>query len=220
MTVFWAVLQKDLRIELRRRQIIVSTIVFSALALLVFEFVFDLRGADVRLLAPGILWAVFAFNGVLVFNRVFESEREQSSLTALTLAPVDRGTIYLAKWAFSLILMLVTEIVVIALFGALFNTNLFLPAILLALLLASAGMSAAGTALAAAALNARAREVMLPVLLLPLSIPVLLGAVRITGIALTGASLGQSLPWLNLLAAFDILFGVACYYSFGFLIEE
>jgi len=62
--------------------------------------------------------------------------------------------------------------------------------------------------------------VMLPLLLLPLTIPVIIAAVRITALALAGAGFGAVAPWLNLLGAFDILFGAVCYYSFGALLEE
>jgi len=218
--VVWTILLKDLRTELRTRQTLISTLVFSLLILVVFQFSFDLRGADLITLAPGVLWATFIFNGVLVLGRIFALEREHSTIEALALAPIDRGQIFAAKWSLCVLLMLVTEATVLLVFGGMFNTTAFSPVILLGAVLATIGFAAAGTSLAVVAFNTRAREVMLPLLLLPLTVPVIIAAVRVTSLALAGAGFGTVAPWLNLLGAFDILFGVVCYYSFGVLLEE
>lgn len=220
MDVYWAILTKDVRAELRTRQTIVATAVFSLLVLIIFQFSFDLRGADLTTLAPGVLWTTFLFNGVLVLGRTFAAEREHATIEALALAPIDRGLIFAAKWTLSVLLMLITEIAVLLVFGGMFNTAVLSPLILLDAVLASAGFAAAGTSLAVIAFNTRAREVMLPLLLLPLTVPVVIGAVQITALVLAGGGLRSVAPWLNLLAAFDILFGAVCYYSFGALLEE
>jgi heme exporter protein B len=220
MDLYWAILAKDLTTELRTRQTLVSTIVFSLLVLVIFQFSFDLRGADIATLAPGVLWSTFLFNGVLVLGRTFASEREHSTIEALAMAPIDRGLIFAAKWTLSLILMLITEFVVLLVFAGMFNAAAFSPLILLTAVLASAGFAAAGTSLAVVAFNSRARDVMLPLLLLPLTVPVIIAAVQLTSLALTGADPRSAVPWLNLLVGFDILFGAVCYYSFGALLEE
>ncbi len=217
--IAWAILVKDMRIELRNRQTLVSALIFSTLVLVIFQFSFDLHAADLRTLAPGVLWSTFIFNGVLVLGRVFGVEREHATIDALALAPIDRGLVFLAKWSLTVVLMLVTELAVLLVFGAIFDTAAFSPLILLDLLLASAGFAAAGTSLAVVSFNSRAREVMLPILLLPLSIPVVIAAVRVTSLVLSGAPIGEALPWLNLIAAFDVLFGAVCYYTFGALLE-
>ncbi len=217
--IAWAILVKDMRIELRNRQTLVSALIFSTLVLVIFQFSFDLHAADLRTLAPGVLWSTFIFNGVLVLGRVFGVEREHATIDALALAPIDRGLVFLAKWSLTVVLMLVTELAVLLVFGAIFDTAAFSPLILLDLLLASAGFAAAGTSLAVVSFNSRAREVMLPILLLPLSVPVVIAAVRVTSLVLSGAPIGEALPWLNLIAAFDVLFGAVCYYTFGALLE-
>jgi heme exporter protein B len=217
---YWTILGKDLRTEVRTRYTAVSAIVFSLLILVIFQFAFDLRGAEIKNLAPGVLWATFLFNAVLVLSRTFAAEREHSTIEALVLAPIDRGLIFLAKWSSNLLLMLVTEVVVLLLFAMMFDVAAFSPLILLITLLATAGFSATGTSLSVVAFNARAREVMLPLLLLPLTVPLFIGAVQATSLALNGEGLSSVAPWVNLMAAFDVLFGTVCYYSFGALLEE
>lgn len=220
MSAYWAILAKDLRLELRTRQTAVSTLVFALLVLIVFNFAFELRGVDLVALAPGVLWVTFIFNGVLVLGRIFASERDQATIEALALAPIDRGAIFAAKWTLGTLLMVITEAVVLVVYGALFNASVFSPLILAPILLCTAGFAAAGTALAVVAFNSKAREVMLPILLLPLTVPLIIAAVRATSIILGSGTAQDLLPWLNLTAAFDILIGTVCYYSFGALLEE
>jgi heme exporter protein B len=217
---YWTILSKDLRTEARTRQTVLSAIVFSLLTLVIFQFAFDLRRVDIKSLAPGVLWATFLFNAVLVLGRAFAVEREHSTIEALALAPMDRGVIFLAKWSSSFVFMLLTEVAVLLIFAVMFDLSAFSLLILPITLLATAGFSSAGTSLSVIAFNARAREVMLPLLLLPLTVPVLIAAVEATSLVLSGGGLSEVAPWLNLLIAFDILFGTVCYYSFGALLEE
>jgi heme exporter protein B len=215
---YWAILAKDLRTELRTRQTIVAAFVFSMLVLLVFNFSFELRGADLITLAPGVLWATFIFNGMIALGRLFIGEYDNAVIEGLILAPIDRGVVFLAKCTFVLLLMVTVELVTLLVFGAIFDVNAFAPLILLDVLLGSAGFAAVGTSLSVVAFNSRARDVMLPVLLLPLVVPVIVGAVRVTSLVLSAAPAGEAVGWLNLLFAFDALFVVVCYYSFGFLL--
>jgi len=220
MSAYWAILGKDLRLELRTRQIAVSTLVFALLVLLIFNFSFELRDVDLVALAPGVLWVTFIFNGILVLERVFASERENGAIQALALAPIDRGLVFAAKWTLSSIIMLATELAVLLAYALMFNHNAFSPLLLLTMLLATAGFAAAGTAIAVVAFNSRAREIMLPILLLPLTVPLLIAAVRATSAALAGVTLRDVAPWLNLMAAFDVLVATVCYYCFGMLMED
>ena len=220
MAAYWAILGKDLRTELRTRQIVASTFVFAMLVLLVFNFSFELRGADLMALAPGVVWATFVFNGVTTLARSFAGERDDGAIEALLLAPVGRGSIFLAKWTLNLLLMLLVELATLVAFTAVFNVNALSPLVLVDSLFATAGFAAVGTSLSVAAFNSRARDVMLPVLLLPATTPILISAVRATSLVLSGAPIGAIFPWLNLLLAFDVTFVIVCYYSFGFLVED
>jgi heme exporter protein B len=65
----------------------------------------------------------------------------------------------------------------------------------------------------------RAREVLLPVLLLPMAVPVLLASVRLTEGALVGEDWAVALGWWQLLAGFDVVFLVAGYLTFEFVLE-
>ena len=56
------------------------------------------RGAvGVLALAPGVLWVIFTFSGILGLHRSFGVEQADRAMDALLAAPVDREAIFLGK---------------------------------------------------------------------------------------------------------------------------
>ena len=90
-------LGKDLRLELRRRESLLTMFFFGALLLFVFHFSFDLPPDQVAALAPGLLWLSFLFTGTLGLAQLFTAERENHCLDALLISPLDRAAFFLAK---------------------------------------------------------------------------------------------------------------------------
>lgn len=202
------ILCKDLRLELRRRESLLTMFFFGALLLFVFHFSFDLAPDRVADLAPGLLWLAFLFTGTLGLAQLFQSERENHCLEALLLSPLDRGALFLAKTSFNLVLMVLVEIVVIPLFWILFNLPAWnlLPKLFIVVGLGTIGFCVLGTILSALTFRARARELLLPLVLFPLMIPVILATVRCMESVLRTGALGDAMPWLRLLLGFDVIF--------------
>jgi len=73
----WLIVGKDLRSELRARQVWAAMALFSALVLVVFYFAFDLRVENTAAVAPGALWIAFVFASVLGLGRTFAAEQER-----------------------------------------------------------------------------------------------------------------------------------------------
>jgi heme exporter protein B len=215
-TVLW----KDLRIEIRTRDALSASFVFCVLVLVVFNFTLDLDATQARRLGAGFLWVAFAFGGILSLNRTFALEKADGCAKSLMLAPVDRGAIYLGKFLANVIFMLVTQALILPLFAVFFNVPVLsaVPLLALIFLLGSIGFSSVGTLFSAMAANTRMRELMLPLLLLPVSIPVLLAAVETTRYAL-GVSENAS-DWFKLLIVYDVVFVVASYLGFEYVMEE
>mgnify|MGYP001564823693 FL=1 len=65
---------KDILLELRSRDIVISALVFGLLVVVVFNFALNVTPRQVAALAPGILWVAFAFTGILAMNRAFVAE--------------------------------------------------------------------------------------------------------------------------------------------------
>ena len=214
-----AILWKDMLMEMRSKEILISMFTFSFLVMVVFNFAFELRVDNLLGLSPGVLWVAFIFAGVLGLSRSFIIEKDKGSLEGLMLAPVDRSAIYLGKLASNLVFMLLVEAVMLPIFAALYNAPAVAPHILLVVFLGTLGFAAVGTLFSAVAVNTRIRETMMPVLFLPVAVPVVIAAVKFTGAALEG-KVEPSLPWLNLLLVFDVVFLAVSFLVFEFVVEE
>ena len=204
----WLLLRKDLLLELRRHESLMTMFFFGALLLFVFNFSFDLSPGRVNELAPALLWLAFLFTGTLGLTQLFEAERENHGLDALLMSPMDRGALFLAKTCFNIILMVLVEAVVMPLFWILFNLPSWqpLPALFCIVFLGTVGFCVLGTILSAVTLKARARELLLPLVLFPLMVPVILATIRCMEALLRLGELGDALPWLRLLIGFDVIF--------------
>jgi heme exporter protein B len=213
---------KDLRIELRTKETVTSLLMLGLLILLVLSFAFDptsrLRGAA----APGVLWVAVIFAGVLGINRSLVRESEQQCMQGLLLAPIDRGSIFLAKTISNFIVVLVAECFVLLIFILFFNLPFWITIVSLTpiLLLGLLGFAAIGTLFAAVSLRTRAREVMLPLLMLPLATPLFLSCVQASSLLLAGQPLSAATKWINLLVAFDVVFLVVGWLGFEYVVEE
>ena len=79
---------KDLRIELRSREIVYTMVFFGALLVVIYSFAFPKDDRAIRGSVPGMLWVSLAFTGTIGLGRAFDRERENDTMRALLLAPV------------------------------------------------------------------------------------------------------------------------------------
>ena len=216
----FAIVWKDVRAELRTKDILSSMLVFAALAVVIFQFAFDLRADNARLVLPGVVWIAITFSGVLGLNRSFILEQDRGSMEGLLLAPMDRSVIYFGKLIGNLLFIFVVELVLLPLASIFFNVWIVTPSVLLVVFLGTIGFAAVGTLFAALSVNTRAREVMLPILLFPIMVPVLIAGVRAMGALLDGETLKDVGQWLRLLVAYDAIFIAAAFLLIDFVVEE
>lgn len=214
-------LGKEVRTEFRSRELLSTTIVFVLIVVVVFSFTFDPTTNESRRFGPGLLWMAFLFAASLMLQPCFLREHTNDTLSALRLAVRDPFAIFLAKIAANTLFLLVTELLMLPVFAALFNVSFGaqLPAILLTFALGSLGISVTGTALSAISAQARMRELLLPLLLLPLLTPILVVSTEVT------VRLMQPEPYLEwkgigLLAGFDVVFLTALWLFGEYLLEE
>jgi heme exporter protein B len=211
---------KDILLELRSRDIIVSVLVFGFLVVVVFNFALNVTPRLVSELVPGILWVAFAFAGTLAMNRAFVREKEQGGLEGLLLTPVSRDAIFLGKALVSFLFMLIVEAVLLPVFAALLGFSAFSFTLILTIVLATLGFATVGTLFSAIAVQTRSREIMLPVLFFPIMLPVLIAAVEASTQAIGGETSVGLNRWLPLIAVFDGLFLVICPWVFSYVVEE
>jgi len=200
-------------------------LVFALIVLVIEGFSFDVstvRELGVERVVPGLLWITFSFAGLVGFSRSFQAEREDSALTALLLAPVDRGAIYLGKTAANLLTLWCVEAVVAVLAAVIFDFDLFSVALPLAAVVAwhTVGLSALGTLFAAVSARVGRGEALLGTLLLPASTPLFLSAIRCTETVLAQTPLSGVLHWLALVSLLNLLYILVSLMLFEFLLEE
>ena len=216
----WAIAAKDLRAELRAKEILGVMAAFCVLAVVIFGLAFDLRVPDAKMVVPGVLWAVILFGGVLGLNRSFGAEADRGTLAALLLAPVDRSAIYFGKFLAHALFMLATQALVLPVILVLFDVSLFQPLILLGLALGIVGYVGVGVLFAGLTANTRARESMLPILLLPVMIPIFVAGVGLTAAVLDGHGMDAAQRWLGIMVVYDVVFLTVAYLVFDLIWEE
>ena len=71
LQVVWLVVRKDLRVESRNKEMLVTTLFFAVSCVMVFAFAFVRGGRAVDGAAAGVLWIAVAFAGTLALGRAF-----------------------------------------------------------------------------------------------------------------------------------------------------
>ena len=216
LTLAW----KDILLEVRTKDILVSVLVFGLVVIVLFNFALNVDAHLEDRLAPGVLWVTFAFSGVLAMNRAYALEKDRGSLEGLLLCPVSGDALYFGKMLGIFLFMLLLQAMLLPVFAVLFNFSAFSVGLGLAILLATLGLATVGTLFAAMAVQTRSREIMLPVLFLPIVLPVLIGAVELTSRAIEGEGILDTGRWLPLLGVFDAIFLVLCPWVFRLVLEE
>ncbi|MGH7841381.1 MAG: heme exporter protein CcmB [Steroidobacteraceae bacterium] len=223
MFAFAAILRKDLRLELRAGESVLTLIGLSLLILVAMVFALSPAGGvrDAET-AAGALWVALLFAGTMGAARVLLAEHENGCLSALVVSPADRATIFCAKLAAGFIFMAIAEIAAVVILVLFFNLELDARVLHLApsLALGALGFAALATLLAAISGRVRAGDLLLPLLAVPLFAPALIAGVKAGGAALAGAPFSVCAPWLKLLAAFDVLFLSAGWLLFEHVIIE
>ena len=217
----WIVVWKDLTIEGRSKETLNALLFFSLLLLFLFQFALGPDRERLASVLPGLLWLGFILSGLLGLGRTFVGERENDCWDGLRLAPGDKSAIYLGKLAGNLLLMLLVETTLLALFAVFFNVDIgpAVPGLALVVGLGTIGLAAIGTLFAAMTAQVRARELLFPVLLLPVQVPVLLGTVKATEAVLLGEPLGAVAHCLRLLAAADVVYVAIGVLTFDFILD-
>ena len=218
----FAIIWKDIVLEARSRETIASLLVFGVVVLVVFNFALDVTPANVLQLAPGLLWVAIVLSAVTGLGRTFLIERENSCMTGLLLAPVERSSIYLAKLAVNFIALLALECVLVPLFVILADVSLLrhVWAMGLVAVLGSLCMAAVGTLVGALTHGLSQRAAVLSLLVLPLLLPVVLAAAEATRLVAENDLGDQWWRWVQFLGAFAIVFTTLGIVMFGILIEE
>jgi heme exporter protein B len=216
------VARKDLAIEFRTRSAFLSAVVFALLGIVIFNFAWDPTAVAAIDLAPGVLWVIVTFAGLLGLHRSFAVEQADRAMDGLLSAPIGRESIFVGKALANLVFVLAVQAVAIPAVALFYNLPLDRGMLGIAgiAVLAAIGLVAVGTLFSAMAVNTRLAELLLPMLALPFFVPIVIPAAQATAKLLVGRPPAEAITWLKLLLAFDIVFVAGCIMLFPFMFEE
>jgi len=220
-TQIWTIIRKDVLVELRSKDIIISMLVFGLIVLAVFNFVFEPGSSALRQTVPGILWVAILFAGNLGLHRSSVREFENAMIQGVLLCPIDRSYIYIAKVTSNVIFMIGMEIIILPVMVVFFDLTVsdLLP-FLGVLFLGTLGFAGVGSLFSTMSAQTKSREIMLPVLLFPICVPIILAATKSTAVLLDSQNTQDIGMWIRLLIGFDAIFLVVCFLLFDYVLEE
>ncbi len=229
---FKAIFFKDLVTELRTKRVLPTMIVLGMLIVWILRIACEAAPASAEVIGPISLWIAFLFSGLLVQERSFATEQHQDCIHALLLAPVDVGTIFLAKMLVNIVILCIFEIIIVPFVLLFFRLQLTSPDrwldLLLVLLLGNIGISSIGTLFCATVqFSSSVLSIIVLVVLLPMMIPATFALLFLFGalpeqLAGSGALafVADFRTAVGYMVAFDAVFTVACWLLFGFVIQE
>jgi heme exporter protein B len=214
---------KDLRIEVRSKEIFMTMAFFGALLVVIYAFAFPPDMPAVRGSAPGMLWVSLAFTGTIALGRAFDRERENDTMRALLLSPVPRLSVFIGKALGMTVLILGVAIIVVPLLALWLNAPMFeFPLeLVVSVVLGSLGIAVVGSVFAATLLKARSRDVLLPVVLYPILLPLFVAGTKCTaGLIAEHPNLEMAHYWIGFLGIYDAAFLVLSLWVFESLVIE
>jgi heme exporter protein B len=205
-SALWTHLSKELRIEWRSLDAIVSMLFFSLLVVVLFSIAFDPRGAFSREIAGGVLCVATMFASVSALNQAWVREIRHQVLDAQRMAPSAGAELFLAKVIANFLFVSIVQVILAPCFFVFYNLHIMGQGWLLALVLplGTWALVANGIFFAALSIRSRNRELLLSLILFPIFIPAVLAMVQATTAILTGES--DPGLWIRLLVGYDIIF--------------
>jgi heme exporter protein B len=202
----WTHLVKELRIEWRSLDALVSMLFFSLLVVVLFSMAFEPRGAFSQQIAGGVLTVAILFASVSALNQAWAREIRHQVMDAQRMTPSPGAELYLAKVLANFLFVTIVQVILAPVFFIFYNLHIVGQAWLMALVLplGTWALVANGVFFAALSIRSRNRELLLSLILFPIFIPALLAMVQATTAILTGES--DPTLWIKMLVGYDIIF--------------
>jgi heme exporter protein B len=222
LSQIYALVWKDLLLELRTRERIAAMGAFAVLAGVLFNFSIDATVVRPQDIAAGLIWMTIVFGGLLGIGRTFYLEAQDGAFQGVLTSPAPKDAIFLGKMLANFVLLYVVALLVVAVFTLFFGLELGTsPGVLaLALALGALGFVALGTLFAAVSSGTHMGETLLPILVFPLLVPMVIYGVSATGRLLADRPLDEVEGNVRMLAAFAVLAVGAGAALFRFVVEE
>ena len=218
----WAIARKDLLVEFRTLERLISMGAFVVLIGILFNFSIDTTVVRPQDIAAGLIWMTIIFGGMLGMGRTFSLEEQDGALTGILQSPIPLDALYLGKVLGNFVLLSVMVALVFLVFGMFFGLTFAGSLVSLVGVVASGvlGFVALTTLFSAMTTRSSMGEGLLPVLIFPLLVPVIVNGTTATNRLFAGRPFAEVDGNLRMLAAFAIGSTVVCAWLFRFVIEE
>lgn len=216
-----AIFQKELRVEFRNKQTIVTYLLLAFLILTSFRFAFSSFDKTATEIAAPVLWITIFFAGMFSLTPIYKREVDESTKEGLLLAPIPHSAVYVGKLLASLLVVFGLELFTLMLFFVFFPYDLpNMAALMTVLVLGTLGFVALGSIISAISSQLSQAGVMLMVLTIPvLLFTVVLSAVSATSEIFGGAGLDDINQEVRFLAVFALVFIATGYLLIDFVLE-
>ena len=169
----WTHLAKDLRIEWRSLDAMISMLFFSGLVVVLFSIAFDPRGEFSQQIAGGVLCVATMFASVSALNQAWAREIRHQVMDAQRMVPAPGAELFLAKAISNFLFVTIVQVILAPFFFIFYNLHIAGNAWLLALVLPLGTWALVGNGVffAALSMSSRNRELLLSLILFPSSFP-------------------------------------------------
>lgn len=198
-------LVKDLRIEWRSLDAIISMLFFSGLVVVLFSIAFDPHGEFSQQIS-GVLCVATMFASVSALNQAWSREIRHQVMDAQRMVPSPAAELYLSKVIVNFLFVSIVQVILAPFFFIFYNLHIAGQGWLLVLVLplGTWALVSNGVFFAALSMSTRNRELLLSIILFPIFIPALLAMVQATTSIFTGDS--DPMLWIKMLLGYDIIF--------------
>ena len=195
---------RDLKLALRHWDQVIQPLIFFAVVTTLFPLAISPELAELRRIAPGVVWVAAMLASLLALESLFRTDVEDGTMEQWTLAGQPLSVMLLSKTVTHWLLAGLP----IVLLSPVVGTALGMPSSVWGVLAASLALgtgclSVLGAIGAALTVAIRRGNVLLALLVLPLEMPVLIFGARAVDLSMHGESVAGP---LNLLAAMLLLF--------------
>ena len=210
ISVILAVVRKDLRMELRNKEMIPLMLIFASVVSLIFGFLdlsFGNMGERNMDLYSGVFWISILFASILGFSRSAMIEKEAGGLVQFLSIPVDSSAVFFGKlipnFLFLFSIQLTVYFFIIVFFRAPVSERYIL--LLFTSSISIIGIAGVGTFFSTLSAKTNLREIFLPILMFPILIPLIIASIKSTSLLFNNKGWEEVLDWVKLIMVYDLV---------------
>jgi heme exporter protein B len=201
----FSLFEKEIQTELRTRYAFNSLLMFSVVTLTAVSFSVGQFALSLQV-KSALYWLILFFASMAGLAQVFIKEEEAKTAYLLKLA-APAWLIYVGKFLYNWVLLLVLQVIIIPLFVIFLN-------------LGTLALSAATTIIGAIVSKANVKGALFAVLSFPLLIPVLVAGIEGAQLATSGAKFSEGWGQLRLLLSYSVVMITVSLILFEFVWSE